>query len=127
VLTEAETIGVQGGITTDTSPQASGGIAVTGVDTGDWIALYGVNFGTEGAAKFECRVTAPASGKAVIQIRDGLNGPPLGYAIIEADAENPSAYRKIEAGLLKRAKGIKDLFFVFYGEGWEFDSWQFSQ
>jgi arabinoxylan arabinofuranohydrolase len=127
VLTEAETVGVQGGITTNTSPQASGGIAVTGINTGDWIALYGVNFGTEGATKFECRVTAPASGKAIIQIRDGLNGPPLGYATIETDAENPSVYRKIEAGLLKRAKGIKDLVFVFYGEGWEFDSWQFSQ
>jgi arabinoxylan arabinofuranohydrolase len=127
VLTEAETIGVQGGITTDTSHQASGGLAVTGINTGDWLVLYGVDFGTDGAAKFECRVTAPASGKAVIQIRDGLDGPSFGYTVIEADAENPSAYRKIEAGLLKRVKGVKDLSFVFYGEGWEFDQWQFIQ
>jgi arabinoxylan arabinofuranohydrolase len=126
-LTEAETIGVQGGITTDVNSQASGGMTVTGINTGDWIALYGVNFGAEGATKFECRVTTPPEGKAVIQIRDGLHGAPFGYVIIEADAENPSGYRKIESGLLKRAKGVKDLVFVFYGEGWEFDQWQFIQ
>jgi arabinoxylan arabinofuranohydrolase len=122
--TEAETIGVQGGITTDTSPQASGGMAVTGINTGGWIALYGVDFGTTGASKFKCRVMPPETGKALIQIRDGLNGESFGYALIEPGA---NGWQDITSGLLKRAKGVKDLVFVFYGQGWEFDSWKFEE
>jgi arabinoxylan arabinofuranohydrolase len=124
VKTEAETIGVQAGITTDTSAGASGNLAVKGIQNGDWIALYGVDFGTTGASKFKCRVTSPESGKALIQIRDGLNGEAFGYAVIESGA---SGWQDITTGLLKRAKGTKDLVFVFYGQGWEFDSWQFEE
>lgn len=44
-LNEAETIGIQGGVYTRPESGAGGGMLVTSIDSGDWLALYGVDFG----------------------------------------------------------------------------------
>ncbi|WP_461257809.1 family 43 glycosylhydrolase [Treponema sp. R80B11-R83G3] len=118
-MTSAATIGTQAGIST--TPVSANGIRmkVTSINSGDWIALRGVDFGT-GAKKFNCSVVPPASGKGVIQIKqDGLEGPAIGYVIVE------SGQTSITIDLLRTVYGIHDLVFVFYGEGYDFDQWKF--
>jgi arabinoxylan arabinofuranohydrolase len=121
--TSAATIGNQAGINT---AAVTGGqhMKVTDIDSGDWIALYGVNFGSAGASKLSCRVTPPGSGKGVIQIKlDGLDGKAVGYVNVE-----PGQPPVITANLLRTVTGVHDLVFVFYsedGQGFEFEQWQF--
>lgn len=128
-VTEAETIGVMAGINVKEDSNAESGMAVTEIDSGDWLALYGVDFGSAGAKQFFCRVKVPQAGLGAIQIRlDAPDGTVAGYASIElAEGETGGAYSELTVDLLQPITGVHDLVFVFYGEGWEFDSWQFIQ
>jgi len=120
VWTSAATIGNQAGISTTAISDYEQWMKVTDIDSGDWIALYGVDFGS-GAKKFNCRVTPPAV-KGVIQIKqDGLNGKAIGYVIIEPGQST------ITAELLRTVSGVHDLVFVFYGAGYDFVDWQFTR
>jgi len=122
-LTSAATIGNQAGIST-VVVSGEQRMKVTDIDSGDWIALYGVDFGS-GARTFSCRVTPTESGAAggavgIIQIKlDGLDGKPIGYVNVEPGKS------EITVKLLQTVTGIHDLVFVFYGQGWEFEEWQF--
>ena len=116
-MTSAATIGNQAGISTTVSNGQQ--MKVTDIDSGDWVALYGVNFGTTGAKSFSCRVTPP-SVKGVIQIKqDGLKGTPIGYVIVEPGQTN------ITIDLLRTVYGVHDLVFVFYGQDYDFEQWKF--
>jgi arabinoxylan arabinofuranohydrolase len=128
-LTSAATIGNQAGINTVAVPGEQR-MKVTDIDSGDWIALYGVDFGsgTDGARKFYCRVTPavpalpPENGRGAIQIKlDGLDGKPIGYVNIEPGKS------EITVKLLQTVTGVHDLVFVFYGQGYDFEEWQFIQ
>jgi arabinoxylan arabinofuranohydrolase len=134
--TEAATIGVMAGINVkeDTSAGAdpNSKAVVTGINSGDWLTLYGVDFGNAGARKFSCRVKAPQAGQtAAIQIvakEEGTEDIIAGYVSIKlAEGEAGGAYSEVTVDLLRPISGEKDLSFVFYGEGWEFDQWQFIQ
>jgi arabinoxylan arabinofuranohydrolase len=117
VLTSAATIGTQAGIST-TAVTGELRMKVTGIDSGDWIALRGVDFGA-GASKFNCRVTPPAD-DGVIQIKlDGLNGRAIGYVKVGAGQS------EITADLLRTVTGVHDVVFVFYGQGYDFEQWKF--
>ena len=121
--TDASTMAVMAGVkTTEYTPQGETRkkMRVTDIQSGDWIALRGVDFGNSGAKKFKCRVTQPTA-KSVIQIKQGgLNGAPIGYVIIEAGQSG-----EITVDLLRTVTGVQDLVFVFYGEGYDFEQWQF--
>jgi len=57
----------------------------------------------------------------VIQIRQGgLDGTPIAYAIIEAGESD------ITVDLLRTVSGVQNLVFVFYGQGYDFEQWQFA-
>jgi arabinoxylan arabinofuranohydrolase len=118
--TIAATMAVMAGINTEEYDTADGRrVRVTDIHTGDWIALRGVNFGAEGAKKFWCRVTPPST-RGIIQIKQGsLDGPAVGYVIIEPGAAT------VEIDLLRTVLGIQDLIFVFYGTGFKFEEWRF--
>jgi len=127
-LTSAAAIGNQAGISTAAVPGEQR-MKVTGIDSGDWIALYGVDFGNAGggagARKFKCRVTpTPESGSGgaggVIQIKlDGLDGKAIGYVNVEPGNS------EITVKLSQTVTGVHDLVFVFYGQGYDFEEWQF--
>jgi arabinoxylan arabinofuranohydrolase len=139
-LTSAATIGNQAGINTVAVPGEQR-MKVTDIDSGDWIALYGVDFGggagsADGARKFSCRVTpakpapTPESGRGgvgglaggAIQIKlDGLDGKPIGY--VNVTPGEP----EITVKLLQTVTGVHDLVFVFYGQGYDFEQWQFGR
>ena len=122
--TEAETIGVMAGINTKADTAASGGMAVTEIDSGDWLALYGVDFGSVGASKFTCRVKPAAEG-GIIQIRmDSLEGARVGYVTIPGTTGGD--YTDFTTELLQAVTGVHDLVFIFSGGGLDCDSWQFE-
>jgi hypothetical protein len=63
------------------------------------------------------------SGRAggVIQIKlDGLDGKPIGYVNVEPGKPD------ITVKLSQTVTGVHDLVFVFYGQGYEFEEWQFN-
>ena len=120
----AATMAVMAGIkTSEYTPSGASKkeMKVTDIHSGDWIALRGVDFGTPGATKFNCRVTVPSSNYGVIQIKlDSLNGKAVGYARI-----NSGGSANITIDLLEQVSGVHDLVFVFYGSGYDFEQWQF--
>jgi arabinoxylan arabinofuranohydrolase len=118
----AATMAVMAGITTsEYTPEGAGTkeMKVTGIDSGDWIALRGVDFGSAGAKKFNGRVTPPAA-RGVIQIKlDGLDGRAVGYVSVEPGQST------IAVDLLRTVTGVHDVVFVFYGQGYDFEQWKF--
>ena len=138
VPNEAETIGIQGGIFTRPEAGASGGMVVTSIDTGDWIALYGVDFGTPGAKQVTVRVRTPdtpADYVGAIELRidpagdgitsdDGVLGPAntarikdgtvIGRVQFKAKAGEAGKYASVTVDLDSTVTGVHDLVFVFY-------------
>lgn len=127
---EAETMGTMAGISTTLIEETgagsgTGNMAVTDIHTGDWIAVYGADFGETGAKSFTACIKAPASGEGAIQIRlDKPTGEPVGY--LKIDADSSGQFKEITADLLTTITGEHNLVFVFYGEGYEFDYWYFK-
>jgi arabinoxylan arabinofuranohydrolase len=135
---EAETIGIQGGVYTRPDAGASGGMAVTSIDTGDWLALYGVDFGSGGAKKFIARVRMPDTPEdyiGAIELRidptgDGVtsdtgtlntantarikDGEVIGRVQLKAKPGEAGKYTPVMIDLDKTVTGIHDLAFVFY-------------
>jgi arabinoxylan arabinofuranohydrolase len=62
-VTEAETMAIGGGIYTKQDGEASNGISVASIDTGDWLGLYGVDFDLKGggAKAFNAVVKLPVT------------------------------------------------------------------
>jgi arabinoxylan arabinofuranohydrolase len=134
--TEATTIGVMAGVNVKEDAGAKSQAVLTDINAGDWLALYGVDFGSAGAKKFSCRVKAPQSGLAAIKIivDDAGTGSPAGtetpaaYVSIKlAEGDAGGSYSELTVDLPQPITGVKDMVFVFYGESWEFDQWQFFQ
>jgi len=136
---EAETIGIMGGVYTRPESDAKNGMLVTSIDTGDWLALYGVNFGTAGASKITVRVRmpdTPADYTGAIELRldpegDGVtadnvalnattnkarikDGEVIGRIQLKAKEGEGGKYAAVTADLYKTVTGVHDLVFVFY-------------
>lgn len=126
----AETMATMAGISTvpcdeESIACGSGNMAVNEIDTGDWIAVKGVDFGTAGAKRFSID-TKLGETKGAIQIRlDNLYGEVIGYVPIPTG--DTQEFITLSTDLLTTVTGEHDLFFLFYGSGYELDSWQFSK
>lgn len=127
---EAETMATMGGLTTiqegaDSVKYGSGNMAIADIHSGDWLALYGVDFGETGATKFTAAVKAQPEHTGAIQIRlDALDGEVVGYLDI---SEQPDGmYHEITVDLLKTVTGEHSLFFIFCGETYLVDYWMFQ-
>jgi arabinoxylan arabinofuranohydrolase len=137
VQNEAETIGIQGGVFTRPDSGASNGMVVTSIDSGDWIALYGVDFGSTGASKITVRVRTPetpADYVGAIELRLDPNGAGvttesalsstntarieggtvIGRVQIKAKAGEAGKYTSVTVDLDNTVTGVHDLVFVFY-------------
>jgi len=136
-LNEAETIGIQGGVYTRPDTDAGNGMLVTSIDTGDWLALYGVDFGETGASKITVRVRMPEDTDYVGAIELRLNpegdgetgdngtllasntaritgGTVIGRIRLKAKPGEEGKYAAITAALDETVTGVNDLVFVFY-------------
>jgi arabinoxylan arabinofuranohydrolase len=137
VQNEAETIGIMGGIFTRADDGAGNGMVVTAIDSGDWVALYGVDFGS-GAKRFSARVRTPETPDYVGAIELRLDptaagdattiahintttrtarvegGEVIGRLVIKAVGGREGEYETVTINLDKNVSGVHNLVFVFY-------------
>ncbi|MGN0507187.1 MAG: glycoside hydrolase family 43 protein [Lachnospiraceae bacterium] len=128
---EAETMWNMAGIQTvrcgeSSSSCGSGNMAVTGMETGSWIGLKGVDFGNNGATQFAASVLRSKETEGVIEIRiDGLSGDVIGsLAIPKADGKE-RVFEEQVCSLQTIVTGVHDVYFIFCGSGYNWDTWQF--
>ncbi len=128
---EAETMATMGGLnTTQSGLQSksfgSGNMELCDIDAGDWLALYGVDFGTEGAKTFTAAVKAPEGGSGAVQLRlDSTDGEVIGY--LQISPTEGEDYQEVTAELFTPVTGEHNLVMVFAGEGYTLDYWQFGK
>ena len=109
----------------DSEKYGVGNMALGGIDTGDYVVVKGVDFGGESPAKWSARIRGPQGQTGVIQLRvDGYNGEILGYLPVE---ETTAEFSEYTAELTQTITGVHDLCLIFYGEGYEIESWQFTR
>ncbi len=115
------------GADNSSSDYGCGNMALSDIHTGDFIMVRGVDFGAETPKSFEAGIRRTSIKESVIQIRiDGLDGQILGY--LEMSGDIKQSFTKEVCTLLAEnsVTGIHDLFFIFYGEGYELENWKFN-
>ncbi|AZT91394.1 carbohydrate-binding protein [Caldicellulosiruptor changbaiensis] len=126
-MVEAETFAWCAGISTKKA-NGSNDMCLTGIDSGDWIALSKVDFGSVGPQKFEAMVSN-INGKGYIEIKiDSVDGRTIAVAEVLPQNSSTSQWVKIEAKV-ENVTGAHDLYFVFKGEKesnlFDMDCWRF--
>lgn len=122
----------QGGIEIVAADEVSkktgaGTMAVSGIESGDFTFVRGVDFGTEDADSIvmKLRRTEEADESCVIQIREGdKNSDVIAYVPVSNEVKEES-FVSVTAKLEKKMNGVHDLYFVFSGKEYEILSWQF--
>lgn len=142
----AASFAVMGGISTVPADEVSkscgsGNMALGDIQSGDFIKVQGVDFGTEPPASMSITVRNKKGEQARGAVRicvDGPEGEVLGYLPVEemlakaageaqTDASNGGEFVECSARLSGKAEGIHDLYFVFAGENYEIETWQFAR
>lgn len=127
--TEAETIHTMAGLETVqcgmvSNYYGSGNMALSGIDTGDWLMVSNVDF-KDGATSFTASVHAGQDGGGIIKVcLDSANGDAIAYLGVTPDGTQD--YREETALLLAETSGEHKLYFVFYGSGYTVDYWYFQ-
>jgi len=128
---EAETMATMAGINTTQADMisksfGSGNMVLNQIHNGDWVALYGVDFGETGASEYTAAVCAKKNTRGAIQIRlDSLEGEVVGCVEFGENADGKN-FEEVTAELSTKVTGVHDLIFVFVGEGYTVDCWQFQ-
>jgi arabinoxylan arabinofuranohydrolase len=110
---EGETFYRENGIETEVC--LAGGMNLTSLDNGDWVEIYGVDFGSEGATKFVAQVASERDGGAIEIRLDGPNGQLIGTCSVSETGGMQSW--KIAECDVKKTKGVHNLYLKFVGEG----------
>lgn len=107
----------------------SGAMALGDIQSGDFIKVQGVDFG-EAAPSSLCitvRNKEGAQALGAVQVRiDGPKGAVLGCLPIENIPEGRE-FTEYTAQLTGKVEGIHDLYFIFAGEKYEIETWQFAK
>lgn len=122
---EAETTNAQRGI--ETEPCEDGGMNVTDIEDGDWVRVRGVDFGASGAVSFSASVASEKGGGRV-EVRLGGETGMLAATCTVPNTGGAQTFMTTTCDVTS-ATGVKDVYFVFKGEGTElfnFDHWQFT-
>lgn len=121
----AATMSTMGGIATvakdeNAKQYGSGLMAVNEIDEGDWIMVSGVDFG-DGASAFEADFTCngDANGAVCVRIDNLKNGTDVAYLSVK----NGTA----KTEFLEKISGVHNVYFIFAGKGYEWNSWRFEQ
>lgn len=123
---------VMGGIDIVASDSASsyygsGNMALGHIHSGDFVKVAGVDFGSGELSKICMTIrnkdSTHASGGVKIVI-DDLDGRVLGCLPVDNLPENGD-FMECRAKLIDSADGVHDLYFIFGGEGYEIEEWQF--
>ncbi len=129
-VNEAETMAWAGGIdvrpiTEKSTMFGDVNMAVTDIKTGSFIGLSGVDFGEKGAIGFTAKVASVSSENYIKITTDNPNGEALAYLQVP-NTGSLDTFVDINVELDGEIKGVKDLFFVFVGDGFDFDAWSFK-
>lgn len=126
---EAETIGWNAGITTETTQAVGGPVSnmnVTGINNGDWIAVGNADFGS-GASSFKANVASTTGGKIEIRL-DSATGTLVGTLNVPSTG-GMQTWKEVET-TVSNVTGVHRLYLVFTGSGsgnlFNLDYWQFS-
>lgn len=127
----AVTAAVMGGVDAVPADGASGyygcgNMALGDIGTGDFVKVQGVDFGSTSPKYIQMtvRTAEEAAGRNAVQLRmDAPDGEVLGYLPIDILAGRD--FETICAQLAGTAEGVHDLYFIFAGEGYEIETWQF--
>jgi arabinoxylan arabinofuranohydrolase len=131
IRTEAETIGWNGGISTEKS-KASGSMVssinldVTSINNGDWLAVSKANFGN-GAKSFKANLASTVGGKIEIYL-DSLKGQLIGTLNVSPTG-GEQQWKEMQCNV-KSVSGVHNIYFKFTGNSnknlFNIDYWQFS-
>ncbi|WP_279285505.1 glycoside hydrolase family 43 protein [Clostridium sp. C8-1-8] len=127
IRNEAETIGWNGGISTEIC-QASGGINldVTNINNGDWIAVSKADFGQVAAKTFKANIASSVGGKIEIHL-DTVDGALVGTLNVGSTG-GPQQWKEMQC-TVSNITGVHNVFFKFVGNGtnnlFNIDYWQF--
>jgi len=125
VRVEAETMHAQSGI--ETESLSAGGMDVTQIDDGDWIALRGVDFGSAGAKTFSASVASTKSGGSIELRLSSATGTLVGTCMVPSTG-SAQTYMTTSCDV-SGATGLADLYLKFKGSGsslFNVDYWQFT-
>lgn len=121
---EAETIAWSKGVKTETSSE--GGMAVSAIESGDFIKIKGIEFGA-GAQSFDARVASATSGGSIELRLDSTKGKLVGTCAVTGTGGWQTWTTK--SCQVSGAAGVHDLFLVFTGGSgslFNFDWWRFT-
>nr|WP_275942573.1 carbohydrate-binding protein [Paenibacillus alba] len=131
---EAETIGWNGGISTETTTQPGGmvssiNLAVSDINDGDWTAVSKVDFGSTGAGTFKANVASGSSGGNIELHLDSAAGTLIGTLPISNTGGDNVWQTKTTS--VSGAAGVHNVYMVYTGASagnlFKVDSWQFEQ
>ena len=113
----------------DTAPLEDGEpgtMILTGIDSGDYMKVQGVDFGENGPESLECLLRAEAGADlSSCAVRVSVDMP-WGDVIAWLNPEAGEGFTACRASLEKKITGVHDLYFVFGGSGYEMKSWKFE-
>lgn len=128
----AASFAVMGGIDTVPADSTSsyygcGNMALGDIQSGDFVKTAGVDFGSTSPVSvcmtFRDQEDMEASGAVEIRL-DSLEGEVLGYLSV-GNLQEGREFTESVAELSGEATGVHDLYFIFAGEGYEIEEWQF--
>lgn len=131
-VNRAASFAVMGGVSTVpadavTKDCGSGNMALGDIESGDFIKVQGVDFGTGSAASVTMTVRNKKDEQAKGAVKiclDSPEGTVLGYLSMDDIAEGED-FTERSVSLSKKAEGVHDLYFVFAGEHYQIETWQF--
>lgn len=127
---EAETMQSMGGIeTTQYGSQStyfgSGNMVVSGMKTGSYLTVSGVDFSAKDAKTFTASVRAGEGAYGIIKVcLDFPDGDAIAY--LEITPDGTEEFCEKSCGLTAAVSGTHKVYFVFYGEDYELDYWYFQ-
>ena len=122
------TFAAMGGVDTAPADEISkkygcGTLLLTGIESGDFVKLQGVDFGTSGAKKVKATIRTNGKDGVIRVTTKYANGDVAGYIPVKSDGKEETV---CEAVLDNTVSGLDDVYFTFYGEGYEIVDWIFE-
>ena len=96
---------------------------LTAINSGDFVKLQGVDFGSAGAKKVIATVKSNGQEGVIRVTTKTVNGDVAGYIPVKGDGNETTV---IEAELDQSITGLQDVYFTFYGDGYEVADWRFE-
>jgi Beta-1,4-xylanase len=128
--TEAETMAWSAAIETLPTKEPSAvfgdvNMVVAGMSDGSWLGVAGVDFGSRGPGAFTAKVASVVPGNWIKIAVDRPDGKVISFVEVPVTG-GLDRFQEVTVEV-EPVTGVHDLFFVFAGDGFYFDAWEFEQ